>query len=62
MERATKDELAWGASGALVYLVLALAYKVVAEPAVGVLPLLGVAVVVFVATAVGAHVLAGRLV
>jgi hypothetical protein len=61
MERATKDALAWGAAGSLAYLVLALAYKAVAEPGVGVLPLLAVAVVVFAAATVAAYVLAGRL-
>ncbi|MFB6270955.1 MAG: hypothetical protein ABEH83_13495 [Halobacterium sp.] len=61
MERATKDALAWGATGALAFLVLAFAYKAVADPGVGVLPLFGVAAVVFAVTAVGAHALAGRL-
>ncbi|WP_336036089.1 hypothetical protein [Halobacterium yunchengense] len=61
MERATKDALAWGATGALAFLVLAQAYRFVADAAVGFLPLLGVAAVVFAVAAAASHRLAGRL-
>jgi len=61
MERATLDALAWGAVGALTFLVLAQAYRFFADAGLGFLPLLGVAVAVFVATTAGARAFAARL-
>ncbi|MGB9964649.1 hypothetical protein [Halobacterium hubeiense] len=61
MRRATLDTLAWGAVGALAFLVLAQAYRALADGGVGFLPLLGVAVVVFAASAAVARVAAARL-
>jgi len=61
MERATKDALAWGATGALAFLVLAQGYRLFVEDGVGFLPLLAVAVVVFAAASVVAWYAAGAL-
>jgi len=61
MRRSTLDTLAWGAVGALAFLVFAQAYRLFADGGVGFLPLLGVAVVVFAASSLVAHVAATRL-
>ncbi|MCG1004186.1 MULTISPECIES: hypothetical protein [Halobacterium] len=61
MRRATLDTLAWGAVGALGFLVLAQAYSAFADEGVGFLALLGVAVVVFAASSLVAHLAATRL-
>jgi|GEM_PF-1508527 len=61
MRRSTLDTLAWGAVGALAFLVLAQAYRLFADGGVGFFPLLGVAVVVFAASSLVAHVAATRL-
>ncbi|CQH61170.1 uncharacterized protein HHUB_3388 [Halobacterium hubeiense] len=61
MDRSTLDTLAWGAVGALAFLVLAQGYRLFAEDGVGFLPLLGVAVVVFAASSLVAHLAATRL-
>ena len=61
MDRSTLDTLAWGAVGALAFLVLAQTYRAFADAGVGFLPLLGVAVVVFAASSLVAHAAAARL-
>ncbi|NIB99723.1 hypothetical protein [Halobacterium sp. R2-5] len=61
MDRSTLDTLAWGAVGALAFLVLAQGYRLFAGDGVGFLPLLGVAAVVFAASTGVAHLAATRL-
>ena len=57
----TKAALLWGVVGALGFLVLAQGYLLVSGQRVSYPPLLGVAVAVFAASAVTAHVAADRV-
>jgi hypothetical protein len=61
MDARTKATLLWGVIGALGFLVLAQGYLLVSSQRVPYAALLGVAVVVFVAAAVTAHVAADRV-
>jgi hypothetical protein len=57
----TKATLLWGVIGALAFLVLAQGYLLVAGERVPYVALLGVAVVVFAASTITAHLAADRL-
>ena len=57
----TKASALWGLVGALSFLVLAQGYQLLEGPSVGLLPLLGVGVVVAVAASATAYVAAGLL-
>ena len=61
MDARTKATLLWGVIGALGFLVLAQGYLLVSGQRVPYAALLGVAVVVFAASAVTAHVAADRV-
>lgn len=61
MAARTREALGWGLVGALAYLVLALGYILLAEPGLGPLRILAVAVVVFVASAGGTYLVRPRL-
>jgi hypothetical protein len=56
IDPAVRSSLLWGAVGAFSYLVLLQAYHAIAGEFVGLGPMLGVAAVVFVVSAVAAHV------
>lgn len=61
MAARTREALGWGLVGALTFLVLALGYLLLAEPGLGPIPLLGVAVIVFLAAAGVTYLLRPRL-
>ena len=61
MDSRAKSSVLWGAVAAMAFLVLAQGYRLVMGRGVGILALLGVAVVVALAAALLAYAVEGRL-
>ncbi|MFB6267797.1 MAG: hypothetical protein ABEI31_09070 [Halodesulfurarchaeum sp.] len=59
MDPRRRASLLWGLVGAFAFLVLAQGYRLIRGPSIGLPPLLGVALVVFIGASIAAH-LAGR--